>query len=365
MIDYQWEISDRFSLRPSLNYQHAAYDDTEYSQSKPGLIGGSPTFGNIAGSLRGDYLVTDSWRVIGALRVDKFSYPDDTYLSYQLASTYQINDKYLFRAAHSRSNSGSFVNNSLNFSVDTGTGIISRLNGNPDLKFATVIMSEVGFRGQLVKNLQVEVEVFQQRIRDLSTIVITGLVLPTVGPNPEDFVPGVAQSNFVNLPTTAVQNGVTLSVNYVPEARLQLRPFITIQRTETKDVSLGLSMFPLNPEYPVDINTTIDAEHQTTPRVFGGAYVNFAATPRLNINTSGYFFGEQTFYSAAELDPTRVTDVNDISGKVLVNAKVSYRLVDKLRVFGTVKNALGDDGREHYGTDRIGRSFFGGVSYNF
>ncbi len=60
-----------------------------------------------------------------------------------------------------------------------------------------------------------------------------------------------------------------------------------------------------------------------------------------------------------------MTDVNDISGKVLVNAKVSYRLVDKLRVFGTVKNALGDDGREHYGTDRIGRSFFGGVSYNF
>ncbi len=364
-VDYQWEVTDKLSLRPSLSYQSATYDDTEYTEPLSGLVNGRATFSNTAASLRGDYQVTDKWRMIGAARLDKFSYPDDTYLSYQLASTYRLNDRYLLRAAHSRSNSGSFVNNSLNFSLDTGEGIISRLIGNPDLKFATVTMTEVGFRGQLAKSLQVDIEVFHQHIEDVSAIAVTSLTLPMVGPNPEDFVPGEVQSQFVNLPLTAVQNGITLSVNYVPEARLQLRPFITVQRTEVSDLSLGLSTFPLNPDYPVTISSTIDVEHNTTPSIFGGAYVNFAATPRLNINTSGYFFGEQTFYSAAELDPTRVTDVNDISGKVLVNAKVSYRLVDKLRVFGTVKNALGNDQREHYGTDRIGRSFFGGVSYNF
>lgn len=213
VIDYQWNVSDRLSLRPSVNYQRATYDDTEYTQSKPGLISGNTTFGNVAGALRTDYRVTDEWRLIGAVRVDKFDYPDDTYLSYQLASTYTLNEKYLLRAVHSRSNSGSFVNNSLNLAFDTGEGIISRLSGNPDLRFATVTMSEVGFRGLLTRNLQVDVEVFRQQIEDVSAITVTDLTLPSVGPNPEDFVPGVVQSNFVNLPLTAVQNGVTLSVN--------------------------------------------------------------------------------------------------------------------------------------------------------
>ena len=371
VVDYQWNITDRLSLRPSVNYQSATYDDTEYTQVLNGLYSGSATVGNIAGSLRSDYMVTDQWRVVGGVRFDKFSYPDNTYLSYQFASTYKLNNKYLFRAAHSRSNSGGFLNNSLNFEfqeeIIPGAGIFltSRLNGNPDLKFSTVTMSEVGFRGQLTKNLQVDVELFRQRIRDVSTIVVTNLTTQQIGPNPEDVVPDVVQSNFVNLPLTAVQNGITLSVNYVPDARLQLRPFITVQRTEVEDLSLGLSLFPLDPRYPVDINSTIDTEHNTTPLIFGGAYVNFAVTSRLNVNASTYFFGKHTMYAAADQNPTRVTKVNNISSKVLVNTKVSYRLVDKLRVFGTVKNALGNDSREHYGTDRIGRSLFFGASYNF
>ena len=367
VVDYQWEITDKLSLRPSVNYQSATYDDTNYITDSNGLFNGRPTVSNIAASLRGDYLITDQWRVVAGARIDKFNYPANSYLSYQFASTYKLSEKYLLRAAHSRSNSGGFINNSLNINIrqeiaeGAGIFVTSRINGNPDLKLATVTMSEVGFRGQLTKNLQVDAEVFRQHISDVSLIVVTNLTTQAIGPNPEDVIPDVIQSNFVNLPLTAVQHGVTLSVNCVPEARLQLRPFVTVQRTEVEDLSLALSTLPVGPT----INTTINARHEGTPQVFGGAYVNFAATPRLNVNTSTYFYGKHTMYASVDQDPTRVTDVNDISSKTLVNAKVSYRLVDKLRVFGTVKNALGNDRREHYGTDRIGRSFFGGVSYNF
>ena len=370
VIDYQWKVTDKLSLRPALNYQSASYDDTKYIGASllGGFFNGSPSISNIAGSLRSDYLITDQWRLIGALRVDKFSRPDDTYLSYQFASTYKLNDQYLLRAVHSRSNSGAFINNFINVNLPRpieGTDLITtnRLTGNPDLKLATVTMTEVGFRGQITKNFQVDLELFRQHISNIFSVATTNLTFqPTGFPAPNDVAPELIQQNYVNLPLTAVQSGVTLSANYVPDARFQIRPFVTFQKTDVENIPLAFSTLPA----AFGLGTLSDAfddKNESTPRVFGGVHANAAFTARWNANINAYFFGKQTMYTAHDL--ARETTINDIDSKFLVNAKLSYRLVDKLRVFGTVKNALGNNSREHYGTDRIGRSFFGGISYNF
>ena len=374
VIDYQWEVTDKLSLQPALSYQSAQYDDTPYlSQSVfGGFFNGDPSVNNIAASLRSDYLLTDHWRLVGAARVDKFSYPDDAYLSYQLVTTYKIKEKYLFRAAHARSNSGAFLNNSINISFKTeiapGSGLFTTTNsnGNPDLKLATVTMTEVGFRGQLTDNLQLDVELFHQHIQNLFSLALTGYTFqPTGLPTPNDVAPEVIQQNYVNLPLTAVQNGVTLSVNFVPKAGFQIRPFVTVQQTNVKDLSRSYNTLPISDANPQNLFSTTDVKHESTPSIFGGAYINAAFTKRLNANINAYFFGKHTLYASVDQDATRKTEVNDISSKILVNTKLSYRLVDKLRIHGTVRNLLNKDSREHYGTDRIGRSYWVGASYNF
>lgn len=374
VIDYQWDITNKLSLRPALSYQSAQYDDTPYlSQSAfSGFFNGDPSVNNIAVSLRSDYLLTDHWRLIGAARVDKFSYPDDTYLSYQLATTYKIKKKYLFRAAHARSNSGAFLNNSINISskneIAPGSGLFTttNTNGNPDLKLATVTMTEVGFRGQLTDNLQFDVELFHQDIKNLFSIALTSYTFQSTGlPAPNDVAPEVIQQNYVNLPLTAVQNGATLSVNFVSKAGFQIRPFVTVQQTNVRDLSRIYNTLPISETNPKNLYSTTDVKHESTPGIFGGAYINAAFTKRLNANVNAYFFGDHILYANVDQVPARETEVNNISSKILVNTKLSYRLVDKLRIYGTMKNLLGNNSREHYGTDRIGRSYWVGASYNF
>ena len=295
-------------------------------------------------------------------------------MSYQLASTYKVDDRYLFRAVHSRSNSGSFLNNTIDVQQvvkpipEAEIYVNNFSKGNPELKLAKVTMSEIGFRGQLTQHVQVDIELFRQRIEDTYTFATTRQTYQPTGLPQPAFLPDTIQRDYVNHPLTAVQNGATLSVNYIPNARFQLRPFITLQRTQVNNLSLALNTLPLdsaNGTNLTNLSTTIDARHESTPSVFGGTYLNFAATSRLNANVNVYFFGKQTMYAEVDQDFTRESDNNDLQRKILVNAKLSYRLVDKLSVYGTVKNLLSNDSREHYGTDRIGRSFFGGVSYNF
>ena len=375
VVDYRWDVTDRLSLRPAFNYQWATYDDTPYLAESllglGGLLNSRNTISTVAGSLRGDYQMTDHWRLISALRADKFSYPDDAYVSYQFASTYQVGSRYLLRAAHSRSNSGAFLNNTINVEqrIPRNGLILTALSrGNPALKLAKVTMSEIGFRGQLSPQVQLDMEVFRQRIQDTYTLATTRQTYQPTGLAQPALALDTVEQSYINLPLTATQHGISLSVNYVPSSRLQIRPFITLQRTDVRDLSLAINTLPLdtiNGTNPANISTTIDTQHQGTPHIFGGAYVNVTPTPRLNANVNAYFSGQQTTYAEVDQNPLRNSRYHTIPSKLLLNAKVSYRLVDKLRIYGTVKNLMNDDSREYYGTDRVGRSFLGGVSYNF
>jgi iron complex outermembrane receptor protein len=350
VVDYRLKLSNKLSLRPELSFQRAVLDDRPYTSSGAiGFVNKRVSNYTAAGSLKADYRPIPGWRLIAALRVDKFKVPDRAYVSYQLATTYKINDRYLLRAAQSRSTSGAFFNS---YFIDVPLVPTSLTEGvifvaNPDLDVVSNTMTEVGVRVQANSTLQFDVAVFRQQIQDLSYPYVVTRV-----PLTENFTVESLQS--LNLPTKATQTGVTLSVNYVPSAQLQIKPFVTGQATRVMDLPTSLAAgFP----------SVIDDTHRSTPSFYGGAFINYAPYRKLNVNVSTYFFDQHTVYHVEDL--RRPSTAGQIDGKLLTNAKVSYEVAKKLDVYVNGRNLLGNDSREYYGTDRIGRMLLGGVSYNF
>ncbi|WKN30899.1 TonB-dependent receptor [Porifericola rhodea] len=380
MLDYQWMVSKKLSLRPGFNYQNATYDDSQYANQSPsgGFLNDKRTVTSTGGSFRVDYFPIENLRLISAIRADKFNVPDKLYTSYQFASTYKIADKFLLRASHAKSNSGAFVaNTSLNINLSTdlafdgpGSGpfVISQSHGNEDIKLTTITATEIGFRGQIREHFQLDLELFYQEIDNISMIVKNNTTYEPTGLEPPypPVIPVLIENRYENLPLTGIQNGLTLSANYVANSKLQLKPFITVQHTEVKNLPRATNNMPLDPvTNPGNLSITDDLDHESTPSVYGGGFINFAASKRLNTNVSAYFFGKHTQYTSLDNDPNRNTTVREIDGKMLLNAKVSYVLIDHLKLYLSGRNLLNQDGREFYGTDRISATYYAGLSYNF
>lgn len=350
VVDYQIKISDKLSLRPELSFQQAVIDDRDYiAGGNIGFVNSRVSNYTASGSIKADYRPVKNWRWVAATRVDKFRVPDRAYVSYQLATTYKIAERYLLRAAQSRSTSGAFFSS---YFINVPVVPTSFTQGvvfiaNPELDVVSNTMTEVGVRAQATNTLQFDVALFRQSIGNLNYPYVVNETMLT-----DNFEVESLQS--LNLPTKATQLGVTLSANYVPNARVQIKPFITWQATQVEDLPITQAA-----GFPDVINDT----HRSTPTVYGGAFINYTPYRRLNVNLSAYFFNQHTISHVADLRRSSVA--GKIPGKLLTNAKVAYQVAKKLNFYVNGRNLLGNDTREYYGTDRIGRSLLGGVSYNF
>ena len=343
VAEYDVKIGKNYSITPGISYQTVTFDDRDYVNPGAGIIGlfnDENKINTIAGYIRADLNFTDKLRVLGGLRVDKFSDPDDAYLAYEFATTYKINSNNLVRLAITRSNSGSFIG--YNF-LNIGGGQV----GDKNLDLFTIDMIEVGYRAQLSSKLQLDIDVFQQTGKNLTAIVQRA---------------GFQQ--FMNVSTEAKQIGATISLNYVPNEKLQFKPFVTIQKTETEDQP---SLFVDPAIVPPGTVTYKDSEHEYTPGYFGGFYLNYKPVAKLNINLSGYYFGEQTQYDGsydASDDTTPQYGFGQISSKFMMNAKVSYEIVKNLTAFVNARNLFNNDSREFYAADRTAGLYTAGLSYS-
>ena len=343
-VDYEWQVSNKLSLRPGFNYQDIEYVTNIYRSEEV------TSFNSVAASLQGDFRPMEKWRIIAAGRVDKFNTLDKAYLSYQLAVTYAIQDKYVIRAAQSRSTNSVFWAPTF-FSLDD----------DEELRLALVTMSEVGFRAQISKNISVDADVFRQHLQDINLFVLAGLEF---GPDPN--TPPTAVIGYKNLPLKATQYGLTLSANYIANERLQIKPFVTFQQTKVQDRSVSFNAMPIDPVMnPTNIYTTVDEDQKSTPSVYGGFYANFKASKKWTVNLNSYFFSNHMLFNEQDLQRESTIGVGQIDGKMLLNSKVSYNVVDKLKLYVNARNLLGSETREFYGTDRTGRSILFGASYNF
>lgn len=359
-IEYDWHINDKLSLRPGINYQRATYTDEPYinpSEFVIGVLNNERTIRTFATSLSADYRITDKWRAIGGVRFDRFSQPDDVYVSYQLANTYKINDKNLIRAVIAKSNSGSFIGPNfldvdLSFPTPFGEGQLL-FQGNDDLELFSVRTIELGYRTKVFNNLELNFELFRQVGENASALI--GEAPPT--PNPLSLA-----ASFKQLDLKAIQNGITFSANYVPYSSLQIKPFLTWQSTTTENAPTGLSTPAIDAEN--NITNLEDIDNDQTPTIFGGAYINYQPTKKLNINLNPYYTSAQTQYSFYSLsNPT--TDIGDIDGKLIFNAKVSYDITNNVNLYVNGRNIFDNDSREYFGADRNGGLYLVGLNVKF
>ncbi|HEY3402811.1 MAG TPA: TonB-dependent receptor [Ohtaekwangia sp.] len=344
VAEYDFKIGDKYSITPGASYQTVTFDDRDYvdpvNDGTIGLFNAENTITTLAGYIRADLNFTEKLRVLAGLRVDKFSDPDDAYLAYEFATTYKINSKNLVRAAITRSNSGSFIG--YNF-VDIGGGQV----GNTNLDLFTLNMIEIGYRSQLSNKFQLDIDVFRQTGENLTAII------QTAGPQ-----------QFNNIPTEAEQIGATVSLNFVPNEKIQFKPFFTFQKTETEDLP---SLYVDPAIVPPGMVTFDDSKHAYTPASYGGFYFNYKPTSKLNINLSGYYFTKQTQYDGSydpEDSSTPQYAFGQINGKFTMNAKVSYEVVKNLNLFINARNLFGTDSREFYAADQTAGLYTGGLSYN-
>ena len=346
-VDYTWSISSKFSLQPGFNYLNADYSNYDPVET-------------IAGSIRLDYYPINNWRLIAALRLDKFSVPDETYLSYQFASTYKINENNLLRAVVSRSNSGAFLGPllldiNLEFQIPgyPFTGYIN-FEGNPNLNLFTLDLFEFGYRSRLSDNFELNIDVYKQIGKDFLAQVNHEI--------PSGYFP-LASLNvyYENLQTVADQTGVSVSLNYVASANLQVKPFFTYQKTDVEKMPTGLNVPEVDDEF--NIENTVDEEHKSTPNFYGGFYFNWQPIQKLNINVNPYFMSSYQVYHSNDLISN--TTIGEIDGSFLLNAKVSYQLLNDLRVYVNARNLFSGKYGQFYGTDVVKSLVLGGVNFQF
>jgi iron complex outermembrane recepter protein len=365
------------TLKPGYNYRKAVYDDSKYwdGATKEGIISGQKNIETHAFSLRSEYkMFKDKLRLFGGGRLDKFNNPGKAYISYQLSTNYNINKENLVRFVISKANRSPFIYDTYidlaqsSDPINMGAfqiPVVVNVTGNKDIKLVTSNMIELGYRSKLAKNLQLDIDLFKTTTTNYTELILGETDMSNMPSNLNINV------SVKNLPLEIHQWGSTFSVNYVLN-KIQFKPFATVQYTEAKNFS---SYFNTSVASPSSSNmspqtnnylTTTDVKHKGTPGIYGGAYINYQVSDKFNINLNPYFYSSQTFYNRSYNSfNDGMRGVDNIRGKVLINARVSYKPVKILDVFVSAKNLLGDTSREYYKSDRIGTNVLAGVNFEF
>lgn len=377
IVEYKISRIKNLSLTPGLIYRRAVYDDSKYVNTtvKEGLWSGKAESITKAFSLRADYKLFDQrLRLVGGGRIDKFNYPGKAYFSYQLAATYKIDDRNLVRIVHSKAYRTPliidlFSNLDITGRLNASQSFLLEIRGNKNIKLLSSSLFEAGYRIQPTDNLQFDVELFMTKTRNFSyTIFQVGTFYPT-GP-----VGFTGLLDLSNITMYAKQWGGTLEVNY-SVGSWQLRPFITVQKIMLYDYSPYANSpqappLPSNNNNPALYNIYSGAgskiKHQATPAYYGGAYINYKAGSRLNINLNPWFFSRQTQLHSSNLTyKDGIRGIDNIGGKLMLNAAVSYLIAKKITLMASGRNCFNNEDREFYKTDAPAFMLFGGAHFEF
>jgi len=401
----------KVGIRPGVSYQSMSYDDTEYiAEVGNGYLNERQTIDIFAGSVRLDYRPTDKLRLVAALRAEKYNYPDDIYASWQLVSSYKINDKNLIRAVYSRANQSSFlVNTYSNYTwnvVNMDYPRIMQFDGNEEHDLKIMDMYELGFRSRPSKSLLVDIEAFYTVSKDFGALMPASSALAVFNPldvamvGADADVNGIVNILYQNMDLVAKQKGITASVDWVISEKLVANGNFTYQQTKLDNYSplnrnevvgyqagilqadpdlvakIGQSIMDyvggvqggtINPEEQpyalVSLTESIpdvekdNYEHKSTPSYYGGFSLTYRPCKKLEIFPQAYFYGEQSFenqYATEKID-----------GKFLLNAKVSYKANSNLTFFVNGRNILNMKEREFAFMDEIPGMVLGGLSFKF
>lgn len=362
------------SIKPGLNFRSAVYDDTRYSDfiHRTGIFNTRGIILSHSASLRTEYnMLHNKLRLVSGFSTNTFNYPDATYLAYQFAATYKANKKNLFRIVYSKAPRSSnifdtYVDQAIVY-YPSGPGNFTELAlvGNKNLKLLTSNMFEVGYRAAVSRSISVDVEAFNIAAKNFSIPVYSHSVIEFEGTDTVHETPFI----ITNLPLQLRQCGITISVNYTT-SKLQAKPFITLQQTRMKNYAP--SIFAPDAEVPDaaknNIYSAMGSEEalKSTPSLFGGAFINYGLSKKLNINVNAYYYSSQNYSHLSNLlFSDGVRGMDQLSPKLILNANISYKPVKGLALFCSGKNILNNKSREFFKTDAVPFMLIAGFNYEF
>ncbi|MFO7656483.1 MAG: TonB-dependent receptor [Bacteroidales bacterium] len=374
-LEYDINIGN-LSIRPGFAYQLGKYDDTPYLRYiGQGFLNGTRDFSSTALSLRAEYLLFERIRLVGAIRSEKYNTHKNNYWSYQAIASYNLNNRHNFRILYSQANRGPFL-------VDSYADYLWDRVGRPmpgsilflgkeNLGLLTMNMVEFGYRVKPIKSIQADFELFMNNTDNYSSLYpdsvnLNGFHLGTGRP----FVRMIYQ----NIDMTSKQYGVSGNISWVPDKNIVIKLFGTYQK------SFLYNVIPFSPDsavsrmiteafirYQIDTVTTFsknfpgdrvtETENHATPSFYGGLSVDVKVLQeKLLFSTNMYTYSAQIFQS-------KYSEKN-IDNKVIINAKVSYKLLNnKLTLFVNARNIVSKK-REFAYMDEIGRLFLIGLNFN-
>ncbi|MBC7886876.1 MAG: TonB-dependent receptor [Ferruginibacter sp.] len=375
-VEYNY-MRGNLSVKPGLGYRSAVYDDIKYADviNKSGIFNARGLISTQTASLRAEYrLLHNKLRVVAGLAFNKFNFPDTSYISYQLASTYKLNERHLLRAVYSRAPRSAtiyetYVDQRLVYTqIGNRKFMMVTFEGNKNLKLLTADMFEIGYRGKIAPALYIDVEVFDIRSRNYSSAITNATYTKLSGYDTILVTPFIS----TNLPVRLHQQGITVSLSW-QSPKIQVKPFITFQQSHLKDYGPFLNTpdatwFRLN--NPVQNNVFsgmgTEAALKSTPALFGGASVNYVAATKLNINLSAYYYSSQTYLHVSNLVfSDGVRGVDHLPAKLILNASISYEPIKRFHLFCSGKNLLNNKSREFFRTDDVPAMVLGGINYQF
>lgn len=411
VLEYDYKLGDNFGIRPGLSFRKANYDDRDYVdyEAKQGFLNGDRMLQTFSYGVRLDYTGIENLRLIGAVRGDKYNYPDKNYLTYQAVASYNINDKHLFRVVHSRANRSPFIIDVyanfdwVRLNPITEPNVLPNgghfyFEGNKDLELATVDLYEFGYRVKPVKKIQADFEIYHSRSKNFDSFVLDSLNLE-IGPaiqavtnNPNGALPSYGLFTYRNMDFEARQTGFTASISMVITEKLYIKLHGTVQQTKLYDLdtntvnqsidymgtwaitafyapghyyidstSVDFGGGVLLPKYTVAGNAKpkerVTKTHKSTPSYYGGVTINYQPISKLNINISNYMYGKQTLVhsmATAKIEP-----------KMIINTKISYKVWKENTIFINARNMLNDKTKEFAFMDDIGGLYLVGLSLSF
>ena len=152
-------------------------------------------------------------------------------------------------------------------------------------------------------------------------------------------------------------------------SKFQIKPFGTWQKTEVKNLQTALISEALQQAagIPFGLGTTVDTDHNQTPVFFGGLYLNYKPTEKLNINFNPYYSSQQSqttsYNSVIGFSP--YTQAGKIDNKFIANASISYKASERITLSLTGRNFLANDSKEYFGGSRTGALYLIGIRGNF
>ncbi len=337
-MEYSHKINEKINIIPGLSYRKATYDAP--------FINGKHDIITKAISLRADLRPSQQWRIITALRADKYKIPDTTEIASQLSISYTAHKALHWRFNYGRSSRTPFMLDTFQDSrFTTSNGLLFELFGNKNLKPLVTDALEVGMRYNINDQQQFEAEIFKVKNKNYSDVQ-----LQFVGQD-GDFFRTTGQ--YENLPFNPKLKGITLSYHHYFSVDTYLKAFVTFtDANATNHIQ--------QPEGPpgADLEnvTLVNIENGATPKYYGGFIVNH----RLNnwlINLNGYYFDNHKM--------THVIDDDAIKSKFTLNFKIQYSISTDLDVYLNIKNLNNSSDNEFLYTDHTNRKIQFGISGTF